>query len=74
MVSKEIAFPQLLLMHRGRGPEAETVGGAAVGADAILAKEATVGAAASRPLMPSKVTSNTKSAFGGITGGEPVAP
>lgn len=84
-MSKEIACPQLLFVHRGRAPEeAEVVAAAVTGAAAIDPKEAEETAAgalatdeaavvARWPLIPLSCTSNTKSALGGITGGDPAA-
>lgn len=83
--SKEIACPQLLVMHRGRAPEEAELAAAATGAAAIAdPKEAdeTAGTLATDEaavvarwlLIPLSCTSNTKSALAGITGGDPVAP
>lgn len=76
-----MAWPQLLGTHVGRAAggataapndpkDAGAIGAGAIGAGAT---EAT-GEPARRPLSPFNCTSNTKSAFAGIDGGDPRAP
>jgi len=87
--SKEIACPQLLVMHLGRAPEeaeetelaAAAVTGAAATADPKEADETAgtlvtdeAAVVARWLLIPLSCTSNTKSALAGITGGDPAAP